>query len=119
MSQIKLSIITPCQNSGSALAKCVKSVAMQIQHGVEHIVVDACTWIVRVSLPYYWYLKFPIHLVQLGDHHVRWLERDLGFLWHDCDDRHPGIVRFLLEWRELGRDVCRIHGTSLAFWRKL
>lgn len=38
---------------------------------------DSCTWPVRISLPNYWYMKFPIHLVQLGDRHVRWLERDL------------------------------------------
>lgn len=45
-------------------------------------------------------------------------ERPATFLWHDCDDPHPGIVRFLLEWRALGRDVRRIRSTSLAFWRK-
>lgn len=32
----------------------------------------------RISLPNYWYMKFPIHLVQLGERHMRWLERDLG-----------------------------------------
>lgn len=39
---------------------------------------DACTWPVRISLPFHWYMKFPIHLVQLGNRHMRWLERDLG-----------------------------------------
>jgi len=44
--------------------------------------------------------------------------RPATFVWHDCDDQHPGIVRFLLEWRALGRDVRRIDGTTLAWWRK-
>jgi len=39
---------------------------------------DSCTWPVRISLPNYWYMKFPIHLVHLGERHVRWLEQDLG-----------------------------------------
>ncbi len=39
------------------------------------------------------------------------------FLWHDCDDTHPGVVRFLSEWRQLGRDIRRISGTPLAYWK--
>ncbi len=38
------------------------------------------------------------------------------FLWHDCDARHPGVEQTLSEWRELGRDVRRIAGTTLAYW---
>jgi len=38
------------------------------------------------------------------------------FLWHDCDDTHPGVVKFLLEWRALGRSVVRIEGTPIAYW---
>ncbi|MEO6568282.1 MAG: class I SAM-dependent methyltransferase [Opitutaceae bacterium] len=45
--------------------------------------------------------------------------RPATFLWHDCDENHPGILQFLQEWRELGRDVCRIRGTSLAYWKKI
>ncbi len=37
-------------------------------------------------------------------------------VWHDCDDGHPGVVRCLVEWRSLGRDIKRIRGTSLAYW---
>ena len=37
------------------------------------------------------------------------------FLWHDCDDEHPGVVRALVEWRDLGRPVVRIAGTRLGF----
>jgi len=39
------------------------------------------------------------------------------FLWHDCDDGHPGVIRFILEWRAAGRDIRRITGTSLAYWK--
>jgi predicted O-methyltransferase YrrM len=39
------------------------------------------------------------------------------FLWHDCDDLHPGVTKFILEWRQLGRDIKRIAGTSLAYWK--
>lgn len=39
------------------------------------------------------------------------------FLWHDCDLAHPGIIQFLLEWRKLGRDVVRIHGTCIGYWK--
>lgn len=38
------------------------------------------------------------------------------FLWHDCDRNHPGVIRCLMEWRALGRDVRRIEGTPLAYW---
>jgi len=39
------------------------------------------------------------------------------FLWHDCDRNHPGVIRCLMEWRGLGRDVRRIEGTPLAYWK--
>jgi len=39
------------------------------------------------------------------------------FLWHDCDSTHPGVERLLTEWREMGRDVRRIAGTTLAHWK--
>ena len=39
------------------------------------------------------------------------------FLWHDCDPTHPGVQRALAEWRALGRDVRRIAGTTLAYWK--
>jgi hypothetical protein len=37
------------------------------------------------------------------------------FLWHDCDAMHPGVVKFILEWRGLGRNISRIEGTTLAY----
>ena len=39
------------------------------------------------------------------------------FLWHDCDPTHPGVERLITEWRSLGRDVRRIGGTTLAYWK--
>jgi hypothetical protein len=39
------------------------------------------------------------------------------FLWHDCDAAHPGVIQFVLEWRALGRNIVRIEGTSLAYWK--
>lgn len=39
------------------------------------------------------------------------------FLWHDCDAMHPGVVKFILEWRSLGRNIARIEGTTLAYWK--
>ncbi len=38
-------------------------------------------------------------------------------LWHDCDPYHPGVERLIFEWRGLGRDVRRIDGTTLAYWK--
>lgn len=37
------------------------------------------------------------------------------FVWHDCDFSHPGVVRFVNEWRAQGRDIVRIEGTPLAY----
>jgi hypothetical protein len=39
------------------------------------------------------------------------------FLWHDCDDGHPGVIQFVNEWRRQGRDIQRIAGTAIAYWK--
>jgi hypothetical protein len=39
------------------------------------------------------------------------------FLWHDCDDGHPGVTQFVNEWRAAGRDLRRISGTAIAYWK--
>ena len=39
------------------------------------------------------------------------------FLWHDCDLDHMGVLKFLNEWRALGRNIVRIRETSLAYWK--
>jgi hypothetical protein len=43
--------------------------------------------------------------------------RGATFLWHDCNEMHPGVVKFILEWRMLGRNIIRIEGTELAYWK--
>lgn len=40
------------------------------------------------------------------------------FFWHDCEELHPGVVKLIAEWRGLGRNIVRINGTSLAYWKK-
>lgn len=39
------------------------------------------------------------------------------FLWHDCDAGHPGVLKFILEWRALGRNIAIIEGTSIGYWK--
>jgi hypothetical protein len=41
------------------------------------------------------------------------------FLWHDCDETHPGVVKFILEWIAMGRNIVRIEGTTIAYWKSL
>ena len=43
--------------------------------------------------------------------------RPAVFLWHDCDETHPGVAKFILEWRKLGRDIRRVAGTPIAYWK--
>jgi hypothetical protein len=40
-----------------------------------------------------------------------------SFLWHDCDVSHPGVIKFISEWRALGRNIVRIEGTPIAYWK--
>jgi hypothetical protein len=39
------------------------------------------------------------------------------FLWHDVEWAHHGVIRLLNEWREKGRDVRRIAGTPIGYWK--
>ena len=39
------------------------------------------------------------------------------FLWHDCDEMHAGVIKFILDWRALGRNLVRIEETQLAYWK--
>ena len=41
------------------------------------------------------------------------------FLWHDCEPKHPGVIRLITEWRQMGRDVRRIAGTPIAYWKSI
>ena len=39
------------------------------------------------------------------------------FAWHDCDETHPGVTRWLGELLDAGLPVCRIEGTVVACMR--
>ena len=39
------------------------------------------------------------------------------FLWHDCDGSHPGVLKFVSDWRSSGRNIVRIKGTAIAYWK--
>lgn len=39
------------------------------------------------------------------------------FIWHDVNQEHPGVVKLINEWRDQGRDITRIQGTSLGYWK--
>lgn len=39
------------------------------------------------------------------------------FIWHDCDESHPGVVRWISEMRSAGLPVVRITGTSAAYMK--
>jgi predicted O-methyltransferase YrrM len=41
------------------------------------------------------------------------------FLWHDCELTHPGVVRLVAEWRRAGRNLVRVQGTALAYWKNI
>jgi hypothetical protein len=41
------------------------------------------------------------------------------FVWHDVDDYHPEVIRYLNELRDLGSDIRRIHGTAICYWKNL
>ncbi|MDD4736024.1 MAG: class I SAM-dependent methyltransferase [Kiritimatiellae bacterium] len=36
-------------------------------------------------------------------------------LWHDCNELHPGVLKYLNECRTQGLDIRRISGTSIAY----
>jgi hypothetical protein len=40
------------------------------------------------------------------------------FVWHDYAVIHPGVVNFINEWSNSGKDINKVAGTSLAFWFK-
>ena len=40
------------------------------------------------------------------------------FLWHDVDAAHEGVIRSLVGFRKQGKDIRRIRGTALAYWKR-
>ncbi len=41
------------------------------------------------------------------------------FFWHDVNDLHPDVVKFVNEWRKLGRDIRRVRDRDLVYWKSL
>lgn len=41
------------------------------------------------------------------------------FLWHDCDENHPGVLQCLDEFRQRGMDIRRIAGTPIGYWKRV
>jgi hypothetical protein len=39
------------------------------------------------------------------------------FFWHDCDQWHPEVVQYIADLRKTGKNVVRIKGTYLAYWK--
>jgi hypothetical protein len=39
------------------------------------------------------------------------------FLWHDCYEGQPGVIKLLAEWRAQGRNIVRVQETGLAYWK--
>jgi len=39
------------------------------------------------------------------------------FFWHDVNELHPGVLKFINEWRSRGRDIRRVRGTDLGYWK--
>ena len=39
------------------------------------------------------------------------------FLWHDVDERHPGVVRYLAELVQSGKKVVRFANSQLAYYK--
>jgi SAM-dependent methyltransferase len=74
---------------------------------------DAQSWPARLSLPFYWYMKYPIHLVYLGSRSMGWIERELGLkrvVWRRlAHERGPFKARL----RE--RAVC----VAIALWQRI
>lgn len=69
-------------------------------------------WLARASLPYYWYMSFPIHLVYLGDRHFAWIQRQQQ--WSALDKIH-----FAHEVQGAGRSFRQgFTGIRSALWHK-
>jgi hypothetical protein len=86
---------------------------------VQHFV-DTATWDFAVGDPSFFFID--------GSHTYDYCKNDSEkcfavsggkgvFLWHDCDDTHPGVVRFIKECRAKGMDIRLILGTPIAYWK--
>jgi SAM-dependent methyltransferase len=69
-------------------------------------------WLARLSLPFYWYMSFPIHLVYLGTRYMDWFARS------DCwtvaqEMRYPMHFRGR---KNHAKDL--LHGVVLMIWKR-
>jgi len=74
---------------------------------------NADHWLAKSSLPFYWYMSFPIHLVFLSDRYFKWFTRNDGWsiarrLYFSHQDhglwrrfRHYELAFRFLIWRQL------------------
>ena len=69
-------------------------------------------WLPRMSLPFYWYMSFPIHLVQLGERYLRWVAGRDGW-------EFARMVRFAHKdhgLRKRASDLAK--GAVVGVWRR-
>lgn len=74
---------------------------------------NADYWLARRSLPFYWYMSFPVHLTYLSRRYFRWYEKSVdwkmvGLLYYSHQSN--GMLRRL---NELGQ------GVRLILWRRI
>jgi hypothetical protein len=79
---------------------------------------DTATWDFRAGQPSFYFID--------GSHTYEYCRNDSEkcfalagnkgvFLWHDCDAKHPGVEKYIMEAREQGLDIRRISGSPLAY----
>lgn len=82
---------------------------------------DSCYWVSRLSLPFYWYMGFPIHLVYLGRRFLRWAaaKQSYKIVYRSRIPHGPASLR--RSWRARMRAVAviaarRCKNGSLTRW---
>jgi hypothetical protein len=79
---------------------------------------DTATWDFKAGHPSFFFID--------GSHTYEYCKNDSEkcfalagnkgvFLWHDCDAKHPGVEKYIMEGREQGLDIRRISGSPLAY----
>jgi SAM-dependent methyltransferase len=68
-------------------------------------------WLPRRSLPFYWYMSFPIHLVYLSEGHFRWVARNDG--WRIARSFRYSHKNY--GWRRRLRET--IYGWRVSVWK--
>ncbi|MGC4074377.1 MAG: class I SAM-dependent methyltransferase [Nibricoccus sp.] len=69
-------------------------------------------WLPRKSLPFYWYMSFPIHLVYLGERYLRWVAKTDGWAF-------ARYFRFAHKNHGLRKRVSDLaKGSVILLWRR-